>query len=270
MLADGDVRQPLNPYEVGFPRNNIFGAWCHFVGSSVKDKRRKTMPIGYTKSIFEDYPEDWPSKEALTHEIMITKNEVDSFEELIKNNSAEKIIDGFLVGHPSIFTIALDAYSTGHHGSWVFPKQMIRPRIREIRGLIPDFLIGGKSSDGFSWWVVEVKGANETIFAINNKDEIYFSGETNKGLCQLLEYVDFCSESQSNLRDSFKLQHFREPNGILLIGRDIELEDDKRKQNIKASWNRATNGKLEIRTYDWILRSLRPTFERLNEVKKEQ
>ena len=159
----------------------------------------------------------------------------------------------------------MDEYHTGNHGSWVIPKQVLRQRIGIYRGLIPDFIIGGKSSDGFTWCVVEIKGADQTIITASDKDELYFTAEVNKGLCQLLEYIDFCNEHQSHLRDAFKLIDFREPKGILLVGREIELEDDKRKQKLKAAWNRVTNGKLEIRTYDWIIRSLRPTFNRLQE-----
>ncbi len=70
----------------------------------------------------------------------------------------------------------------------------------------------------------------------------------------MLSYIDYCSEIQSTLRDQFHLRGFREPKGMLLIGRDKELDDDERKQKLKSAWNRVTKTSLEIRTYDALLR----------------
>jgi len=40
----------------------------------------------------------------------------------------------------------------------------------------------------------------------------------NKGVNQLVEYIDYCSKYQGKLRDEFKFKDFREPNGILILG----------------------------------------------------
>lgn len=212
-----------------------------------------------------------PTKEELkkqnpfaTHERFLTANQIEEFEKLVNKDASETIIHKFLIENPEILTALLDFYRTGHQGAIVIPKQEIRPRIKtqDLKGLIPDFLIGGKNSDGWSWYVVELKGPSQTLFSQSN-DDTYFSSELNKGLCQLLEYIDFCSEEQSILRDAFKLMNFREPYGLLIAGREKELDYDSKKQKMKGAWNRLLHGKLEIRTFDALLSRLKKLYQNL-------
>ena len=197
-----------------------------------------------------------------THERFITKAQVEEFGKLIDKDASETTVHDFLIDNPEIFTVLLDSYRTGNHDAIVIPKQEIRPRIKteDLKGLIPDFLIGGKNSDGWNWWVIELKGPTQTLFSQTNSDT-YFSPEINKGICQLLEYIDFCAEQQSTLRDSFKLNQFREPYGLVIAGREKELNSDNKRRQLKASWNRLVYGKLEIRTYDSILNRLNELYQ---------
>lgn len=207
------------------------------------------------KSILEDYPDDWPPKEFFFHKFFSDLSPVNEFEKLIKSSPGETAIDNFIRDHPSVLAMALEPLSTGHHGAWVIPQQVIRPKINEnTPGLIPDYILGGNSSDGFTWWVVELKGADVNLFS-KRKNELCFSPTLNKGICKLLTYIDYCAEIQSTLRDTFKLKDFREPKGLLLMGREDELINDSQKQKLKAAWNRITRSKLEIRSYDSLLRS---------------
>ncbi len=66
----------------------------------------------------------------------------------------------------------------------------------------------------------------------------------NKGVCQLLGDIDFCNENQDYLRHSFGLTNFREPNGILIAGRESEFNNDSDKKKMKGAWNRVSNGEL--------------------------
>lgn len=199
----------------------------------------------------------------LTHEIFIREEQVVEFEELLDGGAGETEIDTFLTDNPEVFTAALHEYRTGHHGAIVIPKQSLKPKIHKQneRGLIPDFIIGGDSSDGWSWWVVEIKGTSQTLFTYKNTGETYFNSEINKGICQLLEYLDFCAEHQAVLRDVFKLENFREPKGLLIGGRESELLENSNKRKLKSAWNRMANSKLEIRTYDFLKKNLRPMYE---------
>ncbi len=211
----------------------------------------------------EVYPGDWPLREFETHTMQLKDDAISEFDRLVTSNSDETALQSFLEKNPSFFAAAIDHFRTGHHGTWVTPKQIIRPKINTAnkRGLIPDFILGGKSSDGFSYWVAELKGANQQLFTINSNNEVYFTSEMNKAVCQLLEYIDFCSEHQAVLRDEFKLKSFREPNGILIVGRETELDDSEYKQTLKAAWNRVVGRNLEIRTYDWLLRASKAIAE---------
>ena len=124
------------------------------------------------------------------------------------------------------------------------------------KGLIPDYILGGRSSGGFEWFVLELKGVNHTLF-IESKKLLYLSSTANKAVCQTIEYIDYCSSIQSHLRDSFKLTDFRGPKGLILLGREDEFSKSKRREALKAAWNRFMGNKIEIRTYDSMLRHVR-------------
>jgi hypothetical protein len=175
---------------------------------------------------------------------------------LVHSKAGETDIHKFLEANRSVFSFALYAFQTGHHGNYVFSKQQILPKIQGVsKGLIPDFIIGGENSDGLQWWIIELKGADENIFTEEQNTDIKFSSTANSAVFQLLRYIDTCSEIQSQLRDSFKMTSFREPNGLIIMGTEDEFKENSNKQKMKAAWNRLHPKKLEIRTYDWLLRN---------------
>jgi hypothetical protein len=200
------------------------------------------------------HPEDYPLKEFFTQRRFLKDGAKEGFLKLIEEKFGEKQIDKFLCENPEIFETLLD--TTGHHGIWVIPKQQIKTKIGNERGLIPDFIVGGKNSDGFQWWVIELKGSDAKLLKVNAQKEVCFTSEGNKGISQLTEYIDYCRKYQSHLRDAFKLKDFREPSGILVIGNENEFELDEIKQNFKSAWNRLTRPNLEIRTYNAMTRKL--------------
>ncbi|MBL7989866.1 MAG: DUF4263 domain-containing protein [Candidatus Kapabacteria bacterium] len=202
-----------------------------------------------------EYPQDFPLKEFSHNKYMATKQNLDELRILVNKKASEKELHEFIELNPHLLSFALYTYSTGHHNSWVLSKQVIRPKIQDVDwGLIPDFIVGGKSSDGFDWWVIELKGANEEIFKYDGR-KVYFSDTANKATFQCLEYVDYCAEIQDHLRGTFKLKQFREPNGLILMGHESELESHELKRKMKRAWNRIHPKKLEIRTYSWLLRN---------------
>src|ERR1035437_6790808 len=189
-----------------------------------------------------------------------TFDQLNEFRYLVKQKAAESDIHSFLEKNEVVFAFALRDFRTGHHGLWVYSKQEIQPKIKsiEVKGLIPHFIIGGENSNGHQWFVVELKGANENIFSIDASNSIYLSSIANRGLCQLIEYTDTCSEIQSHLRDDF-----REPKGILLIGTEDEFKES-RKQKLKRALNQSFNKDIEIRTYDWLLRNFEEVMKYRN------
>lgn len=214
-----------------------------------------SQPSSGFKSLADvSFPADYPSEEYFTHGNFVTGAEKQGLRQLIQQGASERTVDAYLTQHTALWDIFFP--HTGNHGIWVIPKQQLKTKIgHSSRGLIPDYLIGTKNSEGFQYWVVELKGIVESLLITNHANEVYFSPEANKGICQLIEYVDYCSKYQSKLRDEFKLKDFREPNGILVIGTEQEFEGNPIKQEFKAAWNRLSP-KLEIRTYHSILRRL--------------
>ncbi len=128
------------------------------------------------------------------------------------------------------------------------------------KGLIPDFIVGGCNSGGFSWFVLELKGADQQMLTESN-NYLYFSSTVNKAIGQVIEYIDYCASVQSFLRDSLRLTDFREPKGLIIVGRESEFSDDPRREKFKSAWNRLMGHKIEIRTYDAILRYVRSEVE---------
>lgn len=80
-----------------------------------------------------------------------------------------------------------------------------------------------------------------------------------------MEYIDYASEKQSKLLEDFGLKNFREPKGLIIIGIEVEIINDSRKQKLKSAWNRLNKGNLEIRTYDFLLREFRYALQRKND-----
>jgi hypothetical protein len=175
--------------------------------------------------------------------------------ELFDKNASETKVDSFLKKNPLFLANAMNFTSFGHHASYVIPQINIRPSNPHQKGLKPDYVIGGKNSNGFEWYVIELKGVSDNLFVKRNKGkDIQLSATANKGICQLLRYIDFCAENQTNMRDSLKLANFREPKGFLIIGRENEFEDEDL-QKMKRAFNYMFAGRIEIRTYDALLRS---------------
>lgn len=215
-----------------------------------------TLPTKKTnglKDLLENYPKDWPPEEYFVHESMVSKRQIKKLTEFIESKRGETEIDDFIKKNPVVLTMVLDFLSTGHHGAWVIPKKIIRSKVSvNIPGLIPDFIVGGRSSSGFAWVVVELKGIKDNLFTVK-KNNLSFNSIANRGICQLLEYIDFCGKAQSHIRDILKLTDFREPKGFLIIGTEDEF-DNERKKDLKAAWNRNVE-KLYIRSYSALLRS---------------
>lgn len=126
------------------------------------------------------YPKDWPPEEFYSDHWKIIKEQASKLEQLIENNVNETQIDKFLRGNPNILVNCLRSFSTGYHGAWVIPQQQIKPSMASRhKGLIPDYIIGGKSSDGFEWFVLEMKGVSDNLFTKSGK-LLYLSSVLNK------------------------------------------------------------------------------------------
>ncbi len=181
----------------------------------------------------------------------LNQREYDYFIDLIDNRATESEIDAHLRGAPDLLRAFLDLVNTGHHSMKAIPQANIRGSIANYtRGLIPDWLLEGKNSDGKSWWFVELKGPKEKIFTSTRRKGLRFSPTCNEGLNQLVEYLDFAEKNQSAFRDTYKMSGFREPRGMLILGRQADLTEEM--VELKGKWNSMLKGVIQIRTWDAI------------------
>lgn len=207
------------------------------------------------EKFFNKLKHEYPSKEFRREAI---KNEIlKELHSLVINKVSETEMHIFLEKNPQIFGHLLGLYRTENHGFTVYSKQEITPHVKnKNKGLIPDFIIGGQNSDGWQWWIIEIKSPKDNIFV--DKGALHFSDTANKGICQLLEYVSMSDKIQGHLRDHFGFKDFNNPKGIMLIGSEDEF-NDKRKQNLKKSFNDLMSKRFEIRTFSWLIREIEVT-----------
>ena len=210
--------------------------------------------------IFDNYSPDWPAEEFYVNQGAVTAEQYDRLRGLIESGASETEVEAFFNNNQSALALVLTFFQTGHHASWIIPKQIIRARLSDTSpGLIPDYLIAGANSDGVTWWVLEVKSPGARIFAGTDSAKT-LSTEANRGLLQLLEYIDVCAENQAYLRDAAGLKGLRKPKGLLLIGTDTEMTDVRNRKR-RAAWNRV-NSSFQIRTYSSLFRELGEMLKR--------
>ena len=202
---------------------------------------------------FKNWPCDWPEREHYVREHDVKRDQFQAFKTLLAKPCGERQIERFLSSNKEAFVLLLSLFATGHHAAWVFPKIQLRPPSDFPGGLIPDYVLAGANSSGVSWFIVELKSPNKRAFVKEGK-RVFLSSDANKGICQLLNYIDLSSRSQSYLRDEIRLAGFREPTGVLLIGTEAESEDPDIKA-FKGAWNRI-NPKIQIRSFNAVLRQV--------------
>ena len=205
------------------------------------------------EDLFKEWPVEWPDKNYFVNPHNVTKKQYIAFKDLIAKEPSETEIESFLKNNEELLALITFIFSTGHHASFLFPKQHLRVASNSVGGKIPDYVVAGANSDGVSWFVVELKGANEKVF-INNSKRVHLSSVANKGVCQLIEYIDISTRSQSYLRDEIKLKGYREPKGVLLIGTGAE-SDNEQIREFKGAWNRM-NDHIQIYSYNRLLRTI--------------
>jgi hypothetical protein len=219
--------------------------------------------VDHHKHLLENWPTHWPRKENHVNQNDVTLKQYQELANLIGGRAGERDLERYLSENREVLSLIVWMFSTGHHMSWVFPKEQIRPASGPTGGLIPDYLMAGASSSGVQWFMAELKGADKRAF-ITSGNRVSLSTDANRGICQLLNYIDLSSRDQAYLRDGLELSGFREPQGILLIGTDKETEDLK-VQNFKNAWNRI-NSKVQIRSYSGLLRTVHGKLKDFNKL----
>lgn len=168
------------------------------------DEPKQLFGPAHERDIFDNWPSYWPRVENHVIQHRVTVGQYQSFTELLKAKASEREIEYFFSQNGEVLSLIIWLFSTGHHMSWIFPKEQVRPPSGNVGGLIPDYLLAGASSIGVEWFVLELKGADKRAFS-RRGNRISLSNEANRGVSQLLNYIDICSRDQAYLRDGLEL-----------------------------------------------------------------
>jgi hypothetical protein len=132
----------------------------------------------------------------------------------------EEPIQRFLTANPYVIQYAIP--NSGHHGVWVFPKQMIKPSAQNgTVGLIPDYLVASRSSLGFFWHLVELKRFDRQFANPRGNN---FSTDGGRGVVQCQKYLKHFDNYIDAVRANIQTQDLVQPKGAVLLIGDSEAE----------------------------------------------
>ncbi len=143
--------------------------------------------------------------------------------------------------------------STGHHGIWLFPKQQIAlHQPNGSPGKIPDFLAVAANSDGYTWWIIELKRA-DVQFANVKADA--FSPTANKALVQCTSYLNQFDRYVDTVRSMTGVKEIVRPKSVLLLIGDSRHETPGQ-TSMRGNVNESLSNRLQVVSYDRIRRHL--------------
>lgn len=162
----------------------------------------------------------------------------------------EEAIQAALSRHPYAIQYAIP--QSGHHGTWAFPKQMIKMSGADSSpGLIPDFLVASRSSLGYYWHIVELKRFDRQFANLNGTA---FSPDGNQAVAQCNRYLRHFQEYIDAVRGTIRIQELVQPVGVILIIGDSDSETAAQ-QRMRADFVR-TNPRINVVSYRRILQGL--------------
>jgi len=181
----------------------------------------------------------------------ISQEDVDSLRSALNSAEGEVEMQAYLEEHP----IALIQHLGGGHGRWVISHKRLGAE------LVPDFLIGERSSLGFEWYGVELESPTASLFNT--------SGDPSATLTHAIrQIIDWRVWLEKNLdyavrpRDKQGLG-LTDINGklpgLILIGRRDSLDPSTRERRRQISGDL----RIQIHTYDWLVDMVQGRVEAL-------
>lgn len=174
----------------------------------------------------------------------VSDSDVLAVEDALNDALHEEKMQAALEAHPSL----LGNLITGNHGCFVISQKSLGGKFQ------PDFLVGGVTSVGFRWLLVELESPSADLTIKDGQA----SQQVRKGIKQILEWREWISENLASARapkssHGLGLPGIRsDAEGLVIVSRDRKLSDGNR---LRAQILRDSN--IEIRTYDWLLRQAR-------------
>lgn len=174
---------------------------------------------------------------------------LDEFETAVRSEQEEQI-QRLLSANPYLIQYAID--HSGHHGIWVFPKQMISPAAAiGLRGMIPDYLVATRSSLGYFWHIVELKRA-DVQFCNTNGDG--YTGTAQRAIAQCNRYLTHMQDYIETVRTNVRIPEVITPVGAVVLIGDARQEAPEQ-QRCRAEFVRSSPT-ISIVSYDRIRRGL--------------
>jgi hypothetical protein len=165
-------------------------------------------------------------------------------------DGSEEVIQKVLTANPYLIQYAIG--NSGHHGTWAFPKPVIRPpAVDGTRGLIPDYLVVTRSSLGYVWHIIELKRSN-VQFA--RRDGRGLSQEGNKAVTQCGLYLSHFQDYVDAVRGNIRINELIQPKGAILLIGNSATENENQRQ-CRANFVRATPN-IDVVSYQRIVTSL--------------
>lgn len=163
---------------------------------------------------------------------------------------SEETIQQFLTDNPYLLQYVIR--DSGHHGTWVFPKQSIRLKAPDgTPGLVPDFLLVTRNSLGYKWHIVELKLAS--VQFSNRKGDGY-SADANKAVAQCLRYRTHFADYIDAVRSSIRITDLIVPETVTLLIGDSKSETEPQRV-CRAEFDR-NSPHISVVSYDRIRRGL--------------
>jgi hypothetical protein len=160
----------------------------------------------------------------------------------------EEPIQRFLTANPYVIQYAIP--NSGHHGVWVFPKQMIKPSAQNgTVGLIPDYLVVSRSSLGFFWHLVELKRFDRQFANLRGDN---FSTDGGRGVVQCQKYLNHFDNYIDAVRTNIQTPDLVLPKGAILLIGDSEGESVPQ-NDVRANFE---NSRISIVSYRRLIDGL--------------
>lgn len=194
-------------------------------------------------SVLKEIPADIPLRAFSVDWMNVPAHLFRRFRKCLSTAKREEELQSFLAKNPWL----LAAQLAGGHGRGVIPKKRLGAE------LVPDFLVGERSSAGFEWFVVELKSPKAKMFTKAGDPTKYL----NRAISQIRAWRIWLETNQNyaarprtesglGLTDiSARL------DGLILIGRSVDIDESTNGLR-REIWR---SDRIKIHSYDWLLGS---------------
>lgn len=174
---------------------------------------------------------------------------MEKFEDALTEGS-EEAIQRLFTTNPYLLQYVVP--QSGHHGTWVFPKQMIRAKAANgTPGLIPDFLVATCGSLGYKWQIVELKKASVQFAKPSGKS---YTRDASDGIAQCATYRAHFANYIETVRSNIGISQVIIPDNVILVIGDATRETNE--QRVCRAEFDSLGSNMMVASYDRIRRGL--------------